>query len=269
MLPAEVQRAILERAGGNPLYAEEFVRLLKDRGLLLRRSRGCGGSTPTRRSRCRRACKALIAARVDTLSQEQKALIQDAAVVGKVFWSGAVAEIGGRDVANVERELHDLSRPASWSASSVGHRSRASASTRFGTRSSATSRTARSRELPAPRSMWWSRAGSRRLAGERADDQAELLAAHYEPSPRATHVQRRAWTSRTSRRQQGRAFTMAGERTHELDVAKAESYHRRALELLPLGESRARRRVWSTACRGRSRRSQRIATRTSSWRRRP
>ena len=32
MLPAEVQSLLLERAGGNPLYAEEFVRLLTDRG---------------------------------------------------------------------------------------------------------------------------------------------------------------------------------------------------------------------------------------------
>jgi predicted ATPase len=31
-LPAETQRALLERSGGNPLYAEEFVRLLADRG---------------------------------------------------------------------------------------------------------------------------------------------------------------------------------------------------------------------------------------------
>ena len=31
VLPAETQRALLERAGGNPLYAEEFVRLLADR----------------------------------------------------------------------------------------------------------------------------------------------------------------------------------------------------------------------------------------------
>ncbi len=34
VLPAETQQALLERAGGNPLYAEEFVRLLADRGEL-------------------------------------------------------------------------------------------------------------------------------------------------------------------------------------------------------------------------------------------
>ena len=34
VLPAETQRTLLERAGGNPLYAEEFVRMLSDRGVL-------------------------------------------------------------------------------------------------------------------------------------------------------------------------------------------------------------------------------------------
>ena len=41
VLPAETQQALLERAGGNPLYAEEFVRLLADRGEL---GRGRGGA---------------------------------------------------------------------------------------------------------------------------------------------------------------------------------------------------------------------------------
>ena len=36
VLPAELQQPILDRAGGNPLYAEEFVRLLRDRDLLVR-----------------------------------------------------------------------------------------------------------------------------------------------------------------------------------------------------------------------------------------
>ena len=38
-IPAELQQPILDRAGGNPLYAEEFVRLLKDKGWLPRRAR--------------------------------------------------------------------------------------------------------------------------------------------------------------------------------------------------------------------------------------
>jgi predicted ATPase len=37
VIPVELQQPILDRAGGNPLYAEEFVRLLRDRDLLVRK----------------------------------------------------------------------------------------------------------------------------------------------------------------------------------------------------------------------------------------
>ena len=52
LLPAEVQSLLLERAGGNPLYAEEFVRMLSDRGLLVRTGRV---AQPARRERDPRA----------------------------------------------------------------------------------------------------------------------------------------------------------------------------------------------------------------------
>src|SRR4029077_5582251 len=99
VLPAETQRALLERAGGNPLFAEEFVRLLADRGQLSEVVEEVPDSV-----------HALIAARLDTLSQERKSLLQDASVVGKVFWAGALAEMGGRDPRDVEQALHELSR---------------------------------------------------------------------------------------------------------------------------------------------------------------
>ncbi len=79
VLPADTQQALLERAGGNPLYAEEFVRLLADRDLL----RGSLEDIPVPDS-----VQALIAARLDTLSPERKSLLQDAAVVGTLFWAG-------------------------------------------------------------------------------------------------------------------------------------------------------------------------------------
>ena len=50
-LPAELEASLLERADGNPLYAEEYVRLLADRGLLAapdgsRRTAGTGLPLP-------------------------------------------------------------------------------------------------------------------------------------------------------------------------------------------------------------------------------
>ena len=106
VLPASTQQAILERAGGNPLYAEEFVRMLRDRDLLDEQGGlRAGTEVPSPDS-----LQALIAARLDTLTVESKTLLQDAAVIGKVFWSGAVSSMGQHDPAMVDRVLHDLAR---------------------------------------------------------------------------------------------------------------------------------------------------------------
>ncbi len=52
----------------------------------------------------------IIAARLDTLAPEEKALVQDAAVVGKVFWVGALGAVSGRPRAEVEEGLLRLER---------------------------------------------------------------------------------------------------------------------------------------------------------------
>ena len=96
VLPAEMQSALLERAGGNPLYAEEFVRMVAERS--------------HHRIELPESVQGIIAARLDGLDPEDKGLLQDAAVVGKVFWSGALAAIGGRERFAVEERLHALER---------------------------------------------------------------------------------------------------------------------------------------------------------------
>jgi class 3 adenylate cyclase/tetratricopeptide (TPR) repeat protein len=97
VLPAGVQTRLLERAGGNPLYAEEFARIAGQDG---------NGDLPLPES-----VQGLIAARLDALAAGEKALLQDAAVVGKVFWRGAVAAIGGvESPPELEEPLHRLER---------------------------------------------------------------------------------------------------------------------------------------------------------------
>ena len=54
--------------------------------------------------------QSLISARLDTLSAERKSLLQDASVLGKVFWAGAVAAMAGRNRHEVELALHELTR---------------------------------------------------------------------------------------------------------------------------------------------------------------
>jgi predicted ATPase/class 3 adenylate cyclase len=99
VMPAEVQAALLARAGGNPLYAEEFVRLVLESDAELVHADALPSSV-----------QAIIAARLDALDAGDKTLVQDAAVLGKVFWRGGVASLSGREPADVERRLHELVR---------------------------------------------------------------------------------------------------------------------------------------------------------------
>jgi class 3 adenylate cyclase/tetratricopeptide (TPR) repeat protein len=95
-LPDEQRQALLEQAGGNPLYAEEFVRLAAESG---------NGDLQLPES-----IQGLIAARLDALAPDEKALVQDASVVGKVFWLGALTAIGGSERWTLEQRLHQLER---------------------------------------------------------------------------------------------------------------------------------------------------------------
>lgn len=80
LLPAEIQQPLLERAEGNPLYAEQFAQLYLERG--------SADDLPLPET-----LQGIVAARLDALSAEEKALLQDASVVGKVFWDGALRRV--------------------------------------------------------------------------------------------------------------------------------------------------------------------------------
>jgi class 3 adenylate cyclase/tetratricopeptide (TPR) repeat protein len=99
VLPADVQSAVLARAGGNPLYAEEFARMVAERGDL-----SDGGELHLPDS-----LQGLIAARLDLLPRAEKDVLQDAAVVGKVFWPDALLSVG-QDASALDDALRALER---------------------------------------------------------------------------------------------------------------------------------------------------------------
>jgi class 3 adenylate cyclase len=94
VLPAETQAELLARAGGNPLFAEQFARMLRER--------------PDATLVVPETVQGMIAARLDALTSEEKALLQDAAVMGGVFWAGALALEDER--TDIEQRLHGLER---------------------------------------------------------------------------------------------------------------------------------------------------------------
>ncbi len=224
-LSQELERAILERAGGNPLYAEEFVRLLADRGLEQR-----GDTLPE--SALPESLQALIAARLDTLSPERKSLLQDAAVLGKVFWAGAVAEIGGREPVELELALHELARkelvrPARTSAmegeSEYSFSHMLVRDVAYG-QIPRTERARRHRSAAA----WIERKG-----GERVEDLAEVLAHHYQQALELAEAVGDREQAEELAAPARRFLALAGERALGLDTAQAEARLARALKLTP------------------------------------
>src|SRR5439155_8293318 len=74
----------------------QFVRMLRERGEV-------GGEMPAN-------VQGIIAARLDSLGSDEKRLLQDAAVVGKVFWTGALAAVNEREPVPLEGRLRSLTR---------------------------------------------------------------------------------------------------------------------------------------------------------------
>jgi class 3 adenylate cyclase/tetratricopeptide (TPR) repeat protein len=231
MLPAEVQQPILDRAGGNPLYAEESVRLLRDRDLLERAGSswqlrdGAGVPFPD-------SVQALITARLDTLDPDAKSLLADAAVIGKVFWAGAVIQMGDRDPQTVMTTLRGLSRKElirpSRHSSMAGEAEYAF--------SHVLARDVAYNQLPRVSRASRHVAAARWIeskAADRVEDLADLLAYHYTS---ALDLAQAAGNADQASELQSRALrflSLAGERALGLDTGAALANFERALALAP------------------------------------
>jgi class 3 adenylate cyclase/tetratricopeptide (TPR) repeat protein len=105
----ELRRTIVERSEGNPLYVEEIVRKLIDDGVLRATDAAKWEvARPVGDVELPRSVQGLIAARLDGLPEDEKSVLQDAAVIGRVFWIGAVAELAGRTTQEVRDALGRL-----------------------------------------------------------------------------------------------------------------------------------------------------------------
>jgi class 3 adenylate cyclase/tetratricopeptide (TPR) repeat protein len=216
VLPAETQALLLERCGGNPLYAEQFARMLADGG----EDQGVPETV-----------QAVISARIDALGPERKALLQDAAVIGKVFWAEAVAAVSGSDERSVLAALVDLAhrdlvRPAR-SSSLEGKRE--FSFTHLLVRDVAYGQIPRAERARRHRLVAeWIEA----TVGERVADHAELLAYHYSEAlelAKAAGVE----TEETEplRAAAVRMLRAAAERAKDLDVRRRVENLGRALDL--------------------------------------
>ncbi len=109
-LPERLHEQILARAEGVPLYAVETVRMLLDRGLLAQEGPVYQPTGEIETLEVPETLHALIAARLDGLSPEERRLLQDGAVLGKTFSREALAALAGAPETELEQLLSRLVR---------------------------------------------------------------------------------------------------------------------------------------------------------------
>ena len=209
-IDADLQERLLTHAGGNPLYAEEFTRMLLSRP----------GDVVLPET-----VQGIIAARLDTLPADEKELLQEAAVVGRVFWLGAL----GRERWTLEERLHSLTRKEFVTRN---RRSAVAGEHEY------VFRHALVRDVAYEQIPRAERAGKHRAAAEwieslgRIEDHAEMLAHHYAS---ALDYARASGQNVELLAERGRiVLGEAGDRAVALNAfASAARYYRLAVELWP------------------------------------
>ena len=248
-LPEDIRRQVLERAEGVPLYAVETVRMLLDRGLLERQGRQYRPTGTIAALEIPETLHALVAARLDALTDEERRLVQDASVVGKTFVREALVALTGIRGDEVDSLLQALTRKEILSLE-------------VDPRSPERGQYAFLQDLlrqVAYETMPRAERKSRHLAvaayfeqdsPEAEQEVAEIVASHYlralELDPKADD------TSEIEARAQATLVT-AGERAASLAATEsAQRYYERALELTssPLERAELHERAGNMAVRG-------------------
>jgi tetratricopeptide (TPR) repeat protein len=247
-VPDSLRWGIIGKAEGNPFYVEEIVRMLVDRGILIggeaagrgwRVAPEAENSEEIRDLAIPDTVQGVLAARLDLLSEDERDLMQHAAVIGRYFWPAALRALHPRhDDADLDvilralmkkdliREIErpqTLAAPASETVYTFNHSL---------TREVTYAGIARTRRAHEHQHVAEWLEG---LAQGRESEFADLLAQHY----RQYYIQANlARASNTARRQAVRDkvvqyLGMAGDQAAARHSGvKAESYYTDALELL-------------------------------------
>jgi len=176
----KVRGRVVATAEGNPFFAEELARHLSG-------EHGDLAEVPN-------TVRAVLAARVDRLAEPEKQVLQDAAVIGRVFWASALDSVEPRErLREALRALEDRELVVTHPTSSLP------GITELSFRHGLTREVAY-RSIPrAQRCRTHAAVGAwiEHLAGDRRDEYIDLLAYHYEAAS-APGDARLAWPEGSS-----------------------------------------------------------------------
>jgi class 3 adenylate cyclase/tetratricopeptide (TPR) repeat protein len=216
---------LLERAGGNPLYALEFARMLAERG----------DTAPTvRTSALPHTVRAVIGARLDAIPRDLRALILDASVLGSAFWPGALGELGGRADSEVRTGIDALVRRGLVQPSG---RSTFEDEPEYGFAHGLVGEVAHARIPRADRARRHLAAGRwiERASGERSEERSEMLARHFAAAVELASAAGERSLAESAREPATRFLLMAGGRAARLDPASAFELFDRARQIAEAG----------------------------------
>ena len=235
-LPTGVQRAILDRAEGVPLYAMETVRMLLDRGLLVETDGTYRPAGEIESLAVPETLHALIAARLDVLEPQERTLVQDASVLGKTFTRQAAGAVTSLPEAAADAVLASLVRkeilsiqadPRSPERGQYGFLQDLVRTVAYATLSK---RDRKARHLAVARYL-------QEAWGSEEEEIVEVVASHYVEAYRLAPD---AEDSGSIRDQGRRMLARAAERAASLAAAEeAETYFEQASELTDSGLERA------------------------------
>src|SRR6267143_1386611 len=238
-LPAAMAAEILAKAEGNPFFLEEIVRRLIEEGALVRdgdrwRSTARITTTPLPDS-----LLALLSARIDAIPEAEKRVLQEAAVIGKVFWAEPLSRSLGDVVPPALLALERRGLVSARATSSLASQAEYAFKHAL-VRDVAYASLPKSRRAKAHAEVG---AWIEELAGDRVDEFGELLAYHYRTAVAGEDADL-AWTEDELEPVRLRALEhllRAGAHARRrFAVAKAIELHEQAVALAKGPEERAR-----------------------------
>ena len=108
-LPVSVRDRVVAVAEGNPLFVEQLLSMLIDDGALRREGGGWVAAGDLSELAIPGTIQALLAARLDLLSSEERVVIESASVIGLFFARAAVEHLADLGSAAAEQHLRSMS----------------------------------------------------------------------------------------------------------------------------------------------------------------
>jgi class 3 adenylate cyclase/tetratricopeptide (TPR) repeat protein len=234
-MPTAVVEEVLARSEGIPLYAVETVRMLLDRGLIVEDGASYRVVGEIATLDVPETLHALIAARLDGLDEDERMLVQDAAVLGKTFSSSLLARVAARGEDDVERLLAALVRKE---VLTIQADPRSPEHGQYGFLQDLVRRVAYETLSRRERKLRHVAAAEQIGAALGEEDVPEVIAAHLVAAVEAAPD---ADDSAAIRQRAGRIYVLAGDRAARLAAAgEAQHFYEQAAELTDESGERAK-----------------------------